>query len=65
MRRIPLVTLGDALKTIKAKVKAGNWVITPHVFRDHPERAINAAEVMGAILTSFTIALNQRRTSTG
>lgn len=37
-------------------VTAGNWVIKPHVFRDHPERGLSAAEVKGAILGSFEIA---------
>lgn len=46
------MTPGEALKTIKAKVTAGEWFYSEHVEKDHPERNIGAAEVKAGILAS-------------
>jgi hypothetical protein len=50
------VTNAEALQTIKRLVAEGRFVISAHVYRDHPERGIDAREVAYSLANAFSIS---------
>lgn len=45
-----MVTVGEALRTIKEKVRSGQYRVAEHLAKDHPERRISNAEMVGALM---------------